>query len=215
MASVPEWTHVDTPTVSNHWWWRPGWNVGTRFYAWHVTFDHAEQLHRLVDEYQAALSGIDGLDPIPRRWLHLTMQGVGHVQDVPAETVEQIASSVRRRVAGLEPIAVTFDRPVIRSEAIVIPALPSGPIEQLRASVRQGIADVLGADGVSESDDGYQPHVSLAYAHKEQPASAVRESLDKVSTQPAHASIAEVALIRMHRDHRMYEWATEATAELG
>lgn len=214
MSSVPEWTHVDTPTLSDHWWWRSGWQVGTRFYTWHVTFDNADELHRLVDDYQAALSSVDGLDLIPRRWLHLTMQGVGHIEDVPPATVEEIVSSVHRRVVDLEPIEVTFDRPVIRTEAIVLPALPPEPIEQLRASVRQAIADVLEAEGVSESPDGYQPHVSLAYANKEQPASVVREALDKVSTHSAHATIAEVALIRMHRDRRMYEWTTEATAAL-
>ncbi|HEX6074570.1 MAG TPA: hypothetical protein VFZ32_04810 [Micromonosporaceae bacterium] len=67
--------------LRNHWWWRPGWREGRHFYACHLTFDNAPDLHRLADRYQQALRPFAGLDLIPRRWLHLTMQGIGFTDE--------------------------------------------------------------------------------------------------------------------------------------
>ncbi|MDT5026262.1 MAG: hypothetical protein QOE61_2688, partial [Micromonosporaceae bacterium] len=27
-----------TDDLRDHWYWRPGWSVGRRFYTWHLTF---------------------------------------------------------------------------------------------------------------------------------------------------------------------------------
>jgi hypothetical protein len=37
MAVGPGLPYPDADELANHWWWRPGWQVGTRFYTWHVT----------------------------------------------------------------------------------------------------------------------------------------------------------------------------------
>ena len=39
MTSAPDWTHKHADQLTDHWWWRPGWKVGTRFYAWHINTD--------------------------------------------------------------------------------------------------------------------------------------------------------------------------------
>ena len=72
--------YPDATELADHWWWRPGWQVGTRFYAWHVTLDDQPQLRELAARYQAAFAPVDALDLIPEQWLHITMQGIDHVQ---------------------------------------------------------------------------------------------------------------------------------------
>jgi hypothetical protein len=114
MTSAPEWTYRHAAELRDHWWWRPGWHVGTRFYAWHITFDDATELQRLVDYWQHRLRPFDMLDLIPREWLHLTTQGVGMVEDVPDELRDQLASAVRRSLAGRAVVTVQFSRPVVR-----------------------------------------------------------------------------------------------------
>jgi hypothetical protein len=52
--------------VRNHWWWRPGWRQGRRFYTRHLTFDDQPQLHALVDAYRDSFAQLPGLDLIPR-----------------------------------------------------------------------------------------------------------------------------------------------------
>lgn len=215
MDSSPPWTYQDAADLRDHWWWRPGWGVGTRFYAWHVTFDDDTDLHRLVDTYQEALYSVGGLDLIPREWLHLTMQGVGHVEDTPETTVADIVAVVREKFAIQPPIEVTFHRPVIRAEAIVLPPAPLDGLHLLRQVVRDGMGQVVGPGNAPEQAVAYEPHVSLAYANTQQSAAHVRAALDTANTEPAAVTLNDVSLIRMHRDQRMYEWTTESTVELG
>ena len=215
MTDAPAWTYQHATDLRDHWWWRPGWKVGTRFYAWHITFDHAPELHQLAAQYQAALAGLPGLDPVPRRWLHLTMQGVGHVEEIDINAIEGIVTSAQRRLADLGSISVQFHRPVIRPEAIALPALPPAAVDQIRSAIRAAIADHLGADEVPDNADGFQPHVTIAYSAGVQPARSVEAALAAVEPPAVTTAVPQASLIELHRDRRMYEWRTIAEAQIG
>jgi 2'-5' RNA ligase len=216
MTSAPDWTHKHADQLTDHWWWRPGWQIGTRFYAWHInTFEDAAPLHRLAAGYQAELSRVPGLDMIPQQWLHLTMQGVGFVEDVTAAQVDDLLQAAKSRLSKLEPLKVRFHRPVIRPEAIALPPNPFAPVQEIRHTVRAAIADVFGADSVPDSADNYQPHISLAYVSTPQPASVTLDAINRVTIDPADLTISAVSLIEMHRDNRMYEWRTVEAVPLG
>jgi len=95
-------------TVRDHWWWRPGWRIGRRFYTFHVIFDAdevwgADELRLLMSEYRQSLAGMAGLDLIPDEWLHLTVQGVGFTDEVGAADIDAIlgAASVDRKSTRL------------------------------------------------------------------------------------------------------------------
>ncbi|GAB3922129.1 hypothetical protein GCM10029976_010160 [Kribbella albertanoniae] len=211
----PEWTYKHATELRNHWWWRPGWQVGTRFYTWHITFDGQHELHRLVDTYQAELARHPGLDLIPHQWLHLTMQGVGHTADVTTDQVGILIAAAQARLAALAPATVEFHRPVIRPEAIVLPALPPTEIDRIRTAVRASIADALGPDSVPDRADGFQPHVTLAYSSSSQPAEAITSAIESISSEPVQISVPTATLIELHRDSRMYEWHTVAEVPIG
>lgn len=215
VSTAPEWTYRHAETLKNHWWWRPGWKVGTRFYAWHITFDQQPAIHELAAAYQAELASVAGLDVIPARWLHLTMQGVGHVEDVSDGQITDLLRAARIRLADLTPSVVRFKKPVIRPEAIVLPPHPVSPIQAIRGAVRTAIGDTFGAGAVPERATGYQPHVSLAYVSADQPITASLDAINRVHVEPVDATIGAVSLIKMHRDSRMYEWETIETVSLG
>jgi 2'-5' RNA ligase len=216
MFESTERTQRHATELRDHWWWRPGWHVGTRFYAWHITFDDAPDLHQLADFWQDRLRAFDYLDLIPHRWLHLTMQGIGMVEDVPDETRDRIVAAVRQRLAELSPVHVTFHRPVVRAEAIAMPPNPSSAVDAIRRAVRAGMAEIIGTNALPERADGFQPHVSLAYVNRRQSASAVVEAIENAD-EPAEAAspITHASLIEMHRDNRMYEWRTIASPQIG
>ena len=209
---MTSWTYQHAADLRDHWWWRPGWKVGTRFYTWHLTFEHAPELHRLVASYQQALSGLPGLDPVPRQSLHLTMQGVGHVEEVDRETVEAVVDGVRERLAELPSVRVEFQRPVIRPEAVVLPALPPVAVERVRTAIRAGMADRI---AVPEEAQGFQPHVTVAYSSSAQPAAEVAMALSTVAVSAVACAISTASLIELHRDRRMYEWRTIAELPIG
>ncbi|MGH3921873.1 MAG: 2'-5' RNA ligase family protein, partial [Pseudonocardiaceae bacterium] len=85
--------------MRDHWWWRPGWRVGRRFYTWHLTFQDQEDVHRLARVYQHRLDA-PNLDLVPLRWLHLTTQGVGFTDEVSADDAARIVGAASARCAG-------------------------------------------------------------------------------------------------------------------
>src|SRR6266508_1440965 len=215
MTPEPEWTYRHAEQLRDHWWWRPGWRVGTRFYAWHITVDDQPDFHHLAERYQVELATVDGLDLIPHEWLHLTMQGVGFVEAVSDDALTALLASARTRLAQVGPVTVQFERPVIRPEAVALPPSPVEPIQRLRAVVRSANADARGDDALPEGAEGYQPHISLAYVSADQPAVNVRRAIERVSADPAKLTVSAVSLIEMHRDRRMYEWQTVKAVPLG
>lgn len=196
--------------VRNHWWWRPGWRVGRRFYALHITLEDQPDLHQLANEYRSALGNLDTVTLVPDRWLHMTMQGLGFTDEVPTETLNQVTEQVTEALTGLAPITVQFRDFVVGNEAIALPATPAAPIQQLRHIVRTAIGTVLGEDQVPEDPDRYRPHVSVAYLTAPGSSGPYVTALRKLNPQPVHVRINHVALIELHRDLKMYEWTSLA-----
>ncbi|MGC4983947.1 2'-5' RNA ligase family protein [Streptomyces sp. DT193] len=200
--------------MRNHWWWRPGWSVGRRFYTWHLTFEGQSDVHRLAAEYRAGLAPLgDALTPIPDQWLHLTMQGIGFVGEAKEDDVEAIVEAARARLASVPAFDIEIGPAVLDPEAILLHAHPDGPVRAVRDAIRAAIGDVL--DEVPEKAEGFTPHVSVAYSAGDGWAAPVGQVLDGLDLAPAHARISSAELIVLHRDNQMYEWEPYAAVPLG
>ncbi len=200
---------VDLRTA-DHWWWRPGWAPGRAFYTWHCTFRDQPDVHRLAQVYRSALEGLPGLDLVPDRWLHLTVQGLGFTDEVSATDVEAIVQESRARLALVPAFEARLDRPVFTPEAIRWD--PEGPVDRVRQAIRAAIASVWPV--VPEPADGFVPHVTIAYASQDGPAGPTLSALSAVPSTSATASVATVELIILNRDQHMYQWRSHATAAL-
>ncbi|MEU9167716.1 2'-5' RNA ligase family protein [Streptomyces sp. NPDC048420] len=200
--------------MRNHWWWRPGWRRGRRFYTWHLTFEGQDDVHRLAEAYRDRLQPLGpALTLIPDRWLHCTMQGIGFVGEVAETDVRNIAAAARERFAALPALDVQIGPAIVDPEAVLMPVQPSGPLRDLRDGVRAAIGEVLPT--VPESAEGYFPHVSVAYSAQDGPSAPVVRAVEGLEAQPATARVTSVQLIVIHRDNLMYEWKTFATVPLG
>ncbi|WP_306192025.1 2'-5' RNA ligase family protein [Streptomyces sp. MK5] len=200
--------------MRNHWWWRPGWSVGRRFYTWHMTFDGQEDVQRLAAEYRTALAPVgDSLTLIPDQWLHLTMQGIGFVGEVKEQDVHAIVDAARPRLAAIPAFEARIGPAVVDPEAILLPVQPDDAVRAVRDAIREAIEGVLG--DVPEKADGFRPHVSVAYSAGDGPADSIAKALAGVRVAPAQARISNADLIVIHRDNEMYEWEPFATVPLG
>ncbi|WP_326811615.1 2'-5' RNA ligase family protein [Streptomyces scopuliridis] len=199
--------------MRNHWWWRPGWNVGRRFYTWHLTFGGQKDVHRFAEQYRTALAGAEGLDLVPDQWLHLTMQGIGFIDEVNQADVDAIVEASRARLAAVPAFDITLSAPILDPEAVLVPVQPEQPVRAVRDAIRAAIGDVL--PEVPEEAEGFRPHVSVGYSRSEDRADAIGQALDAADVQPAAARIESAELIVIHRDNRMYEWEPYARVELG
>lgn len=204
----------EVPELHNHWWWRPGWRPGRHFYACHLTFDDQPALHQLVSRYQAALRDFGYLDLIPSQWLHLTLRGIGFVDEVTPDQLDTLRAVLTESLRRVPPIEVTFSRPVIRREAIYLPAHPQEGLRQLHATVGDAIRQVLG-DTHEPPDATYTPHVSLAYANADGPAAPIRDALASVDAPAASVHVTELPILTFNRDQHMYQWTSRTPIRLG
>jgi hypothetical protein len=93
-----------TQSMRDHWWWQPGWRVGRSLYTWHVTFNDQPAVHQLAADYAPVLNDLPTLDPVPVRWLHLTMQGIGFTDEVDRADVDAITDAARDRCAAIADV---------------------------------------------------------------------------------------------------------------
>jgi 2'-5' RNA ligase len=200
--------------MRDHWWWRPGWRIGRKMYTWHITFAGQDRLHELVAGYQAVLKPLPGLDLIPARWLHLTMQGVDFTDEVSEHGARGIAAAARERCAGLAPFELAFGRPIVDPESIQFALNPAEPARALRGQIRAAIADVWGEDNVPEAEH-WSPHVSIAYSNAVGSPEPFTEALAQVRVPEATLLVSTVELIVLNRDHKMYEWEVFERVALG
>jgi 2'-5' RNA ligase len=204
--------HADT--VRNHWWWRPGWQIGRRFYAFHITFDGNADLQQLLGAYRDALADIPTVTLIPDRWIHLTMQGIGFTDEIPTDDVRRIAQRASEELARIPAFDVSFRDIVVADEAIALPAEPAEPVRDLRKATRRAIATALGKDKVAEDPQRFRPHVSVAYITADGPANPYIDAVKTAQPDAVRIKIERVDLIEMHRDNRMYKWTTVAALPL-
>jgi 2'-5' RNA ligase len=202
-------------SMADHWWWRPGWRPGRRFYTWHLTFDRQEALHGAAEVYRRALGSLPALDLVPDQWLHLTMQGVGFVDEVSDADIEEITRAVQARVAPLPAFTVGAGPVLVTDEAIQFQPTPQEPLARLREAVREGIAAVW--DSCPEPQDGFVGHITVAYGNSRRASlpyiSAVNDAAEILHGR-IETHIAAVDLIQLNRDQHMYQWDTVARIPL-
>jgi 2'-5' RNA ligase len=198
--------------MADHWWWRPGWRPGRRMYTWHFTFEDQPAVQDLAARYQARLASLPGLDFVPRRWLHLTTQGVGFTDEVSNDDVTAIIGGARSRLASHSPVRVTLGPARVTSEAILLDVSPADELAIIRAQLRTAIRDVWSPDQVLEPAD-WMPHVSVAYSSTTAPAARYVAALAEYN-ETAESLIQAVQLIVLQRDQHMYEWTTRADIRL-
>jgi hypothetical protein len=199
--------------MADHWWWRPGWRPGRRMYYWHVTFPRAPGVQAFAATARRRLAGLPGMDLVPGRWLHMTTQVIGFTDEVSDGDLAAITEAAQSRLARVAPPTVTIGPAYLVSEGVVCDAGPADALRPLRQAVRGAIGDVWGDARVPGRDEWW-PHVSLGYASAAGPAGPFEAALDGFTDVASH-TVAAIALLRLGRDHHLWEWDLCATLPLG
>ena len=198
--------------ISDHWWWRPGWRPGRRMYAWHVTFTGLPDVQALAARTQERLAGVDGLDLVPARWLHLTMQGIGFTDEIPGSALTSMVATARRHLADTGPPRVRIGPAQVVSEGVLLNVSPVSGLTAVRDGLRAAIAETWPGATVPDTAEWF-PHISVAYSHVAGPADAIEAALAGADAT-TDAVIRAVQLIVLGRDQHLYEWAGHTTLRL-
>ena len=141
------------------------------------------------------------------------MQGVGFVDEVDEHQVDALVHVASTRLAQVSAPTVTFARPLLHPEAILLPASPARSVVAIRDAIRDSFPEA-GLGSAPEPRDGFLPHVSLAYISQDGPAAPILTALARSTPPPATVEIRRASLIVLDRDHRMYQWREYAVAPL-
>lgn len=198
--------------VRCHWWWRPGWKPGRRMYTFHVTFADQPGVQELAAQARQRLAGLDGLDLVPGRWLHLTTQGIGFTDEVTDSDLGAIIGAAGTRLADASLVALTLAPPRVASEGIACRVWPEAALTRARDALRAAVGEVRGTERIPEGPE-WSPHVSIAYASADGSGDAFEAALDGLGG--ASATVRAVDLIRLGRDQRAYTWEIVARLPLG
>ena len=206
-----ETTGLTEDHMADHWRWRSGWRPGRRKYTWYFTFGGHQEVRDLAAGYQARLAALPGLDPIPARWLHLTVQGVGFTDEVSDEDVTALLAASAGRLKDFAAQRVTLGPALVAPEAILLEVMPTDGLAAIRHELREAIADVLGPARLAGTAE-WMPHVSVAYSHGTAPMAPYLAAVADGGT--AETVLSTVELMVLGRDHRLYEWTTRGKAQL-
>lgn len=182
---------------------------------WHITFADQPQAHALAEHYAPVLAQLPQLDPVPVKWLRLTLQGIGFTDEVNRGDVDRIVEAARTRCATLRPFTLTIGPAYVDPETIQTPGRPLEPVAELRLAIRAAIGDVWGPENIPEQQDGFRAHLSLGYSNAAGPVDPVAAALAVRPDTTAEVTVSSVALIDLNRDRKAYEWDDVATVQLG
>lgn len=120
-----------------------------------------EVLADRLEQAQSALAGVPDLPPMPRPWLHFTVNRLAQFDDLGQRKLSALASALTDRLAGVEPFDLDLGAPEAGEGAVEVKAEPVPGWESLVGAVRSAALDSFGAT-LPDSPDA--PHVTLAYA---------------------------------------------------
>lgn len=145
-----------------------------------------------VGQAQSRLEGIPQLPPMPRAYLHCTVQRLAHFDDEVAQAeLSVLGAELNERFAALSPFELRFSAPQVRPHAVEYVAQPDPAWDAMVATVRDGAVAAWGGELPAAP---YGPHLTLSYATADVPDETVAEALLNVPS-PGSLRVDKVALV--------------------
>lgn len=199
--------------MADHW-SAHGWRPDDRRLSWFLTLAPGSLREEIV-RLQEPLN-LPFLDPLAPDALHLTVQGIAGADEVDAMTVDALAVEARRRLAELRPFALELEGVNAFDQGVVLQVFGWPPLLAVRRGLREAITAVLGPSLPGDAEEGFFPHVSLAYANG---AGEVTEVVGRVAAlRDAHVgmwTVDHVDLVELRRGGHAYEWDLRHRVPIG
>jgi 2'-5' RNA ligase len=197
----------------SHWWWRPGWKLGRRMYTFFVTFDEVPEIMQRVTSHYASALAVPTLDRIPPEWLHISVQGVGFVDEVSDDEIATLVKELRQRCLTIPPLRIALDGPVVAEEGVVLKVHPLDELRKLKRTIRTVLTQVRDPSKL-DGGDAFTPHLTLAYSNSTGSAAQTVQALDRLPDLPVEITLDKLRLVSLGRDRQMYEWEVIANVPL-
>lgn len=189
-------------SLTNHW-TRPAWPDLAAACYWLIPLDQADSVAVEAEQCRGALRS-DGLDPVTRERLHLTVLRVGDWGSTSATVIKRIAGAAAQAFEPLRAFTISVGPLAGSAGAVRFSVTPWRQLYQVHrcAAIATGIVeDRVPAD--------FRPHVSIAYNSRNRPAaSVIAEVAGLRGRLPVLVTVTGVSLVRLQRVGFEYRWET-------
>lgn len=214
-ARLPSSLSDCTAIVTNDWdafcgvdvmrdhWTVKHWPTGRRGYYWYLTFDDSG-MRELAGECQRRL-GVDGTDPVPLDGLHITVLGIGGVDQFTETEIASKVAAAQEELRGFDAFDVTVGPLTGSGSAIRLSVAPWDRLLDLHAALA----------GVGAEPTRFRPHLGIAYNNIERPAGPVIDAVRALrGIEPVAVRVKQIELVVVRREAREYRWDTMAAVAL-
>lgn len=209
-------TRVVWPSVErlmSHWEWRPEWRPDRPCLYWYLTFD-TDDVREAVDRRATDLvDSTDWLDPVPLRWVHVTLCDVGFVDELSPAVIDRVVGGVTREMEHRRPLELHLGPVAAMRRAVVLRVGPLEPLREFQSAVRG--ATERGLDGRQlVHRHQFWPHLSLGYVNRDVAERDVQRLLGRMPEVSGRVVVPRLSLASVTRRDRHYQWTVEAEIPL-
>jgi len=186
--------------MEDHWQLEPGTDPGRARLMWFMLVGDHPPIAKLARLGQQRLAGLDGLDLVPRQWLHMTTLIAGYADQITPDQTRRMADEAQRLLARTPPVTVTLGRILYHPRAIMLAVGPPGALDPVLRAAQKATRIATGHGGELYSEP-WTPHITLAYSNTAGPAGPVIDALGReLPTQ--HAAVTSISLVSQAPEQR-------------
>lgn len=198
--------------MEDHWAAESGVDSRRARLMWFILVGDNPQIAELARQGQDCLTGLPGLDLVPRPWLHITTLIAGYADQITTDQVKQMTSHARQLAARISPITLSLGRILYHTRAIMLQAGTPEQLEPILHAVQEATRATTGRYGELHTAP-WTPHITLAYSNTTQPAAPAIRALGR-GLPKQDTIIASVSLISQ-RPEQQWTWDPMADIPLG
>lgn len=168
---------------------------------WHflVIFDKEPGITKLAEDYTPLLKHPGLYNPIPAKWLHMTVLRVGDDKQISEDQMEQVCQRIEQQIKEVSLPTTTLEQPWVWSGSVCLKVTPEEQVQKLFAITAEACDTML--DQPVERPHPFIPHVTLAYPKDTDDETGIAEQLQQEQVEPFRFRPTEMCLVRQ-RQHR-------------
>jgi 2'-5' RNA ligase len=179
--------------MEDHWLLPPDTDPGRARLMWFIRVGDTPQAAELARLGQERLARLDGLDLVPRQWLHITTLIAGYADQITPDQVAVMVGQARRLLAGTPPVTITLGRVWYHPRAVMLAVRPPGALDPILRAAQQATRAATGHDGALHTQP-WTPHITLAYSNTARAAGPVIDALGR-ELPTRHAAVTAISLV--------------------